>query len=1167
MYKIFSSGSGGALRCHLPKLIRVMKLTALLLFIFIIQLKAEGLAQTVTVKADKTPFKELIVKLHRSTGYNFIYNTELIKAVPPVSVNFKEAPLQVVFTKIFTNNGLDYVINKDDGTVVLSKKVVTMPTAAPPVQIKGTVTDEKGEALPGAIIRVKGSNAAASTNLQGAFIILAPDDNKTLVVSLLGFETQEVTVGSGNTIAVVLKAKDSRLDEVLVIGYGTQKRSDVTTAMSSLQSAAIAERGVTRIDQALVGQVAGVTVKQTTGLPGKGFSVQIRGSGSISAGNEPLYVIDGFPLGQSSQDGVGGFSGGNALDNLNPDDIESMEILKDAAAAAIYGSRGSNGVVIITTKKGKVGKAKIQFNSSAGYSEAVRKVDMLSGEEWIDRAKEIITAAYVNAYGARGATANDDIARRISIVGSNNVAYVPDARWYMPGYPGLKFVDWQDEIFRKGVLQNHQVSASGGTNNVNYFVSANNIRQQGIVVGTDNTQYSVRANIEANLNQKLKVGVNINPSYSKLNDPGVEGKDVIYHQSLFLPPVVEDTAGVYTNAFKNNQYNYAVALNSPVAKAENQLGETKRNRIIASVYGIYTLLKGLTFKTSLNVDNSNIAFRRYTPYTVTNLLSVRNAQTTVNTSGGYQTTNNQAFVNENTLNYSTTLAKNHSLNLLLGQSYNYFYSENSVMNSVGGYNNATIQTLNAALGISGRTTAAKNTLVSFFSRAQYSFKNRYLISGSIRTDGSSRFGDNNKYGVFPAGSIGWRVIEESFMKKLPVFSDLKLRATYGVTGNNSIPDFRAIPTIGSYGYVLGTGQAIAIGQAPNRIANPDLKWEKNRTVDFGFDFGLFKNRITGSFDYYNRLTSDLLLNASTLWVTGFNVYLSNTGSVRNQGWEVELATKNLTGKFQWNTNLQFTHNKNKVVSLANGQKQILMPSLYTGVQNSILRVGEALNSIYVVKQVGILSQEDINNKAARFGNQAVGDPKFEDFDNNGVIDGNDRQIVGHPNPDYTWGITNTFSYKGFDLRVFVQGQLGGSIYSILGRAVSQTSLGYTYNQLGDARDRWRSPSDPGAGLRGKAYSTLSNLVNTDWLYSSDYFRVRNITLGYNLKNVLKVKAVSTARVFVSADNFFGRDKYYGGANPESANTDLSGNGNYPQSGDYGGLPLAKTLLFGLNFSF
>jgi TonB-linked SusC/RagA family outer membrane protein len=524
-------------------------------------------------------------------------------------------------------------------------------------------------------------------------------------------------------------------------------------------------------------------------------------------------------------------------------------------------------------------------------------------------------------------------------------------------------------------------------------------------------------------------------------------------------------------------------------------------------------------------------------------------------------------VNENTLNYNKTFNGVHSLSVLLGQSYNLDRLDQSSVSSVGGYTSSTIQTLNAAATTTGSTSSQQNVLVSYFSRVQYGYKDKYLLSASIREDGSSRFGSNTKYGVFPSASLAWRVTQENFMKGFQTLSDLKLRASYGVNGSNNIGNYASIATIGSAGYSLGSTQVLANGQAPNVIANPDLKWERSQTYDLGLDFGFLRNRITGSFDYYNKLNTQLLLNVPTLGATGFTSYLSNAGSVRNIGQELELASRNFIGKFQWSTSINISHNSNKIVALYGNQTQIIIPNSFD-VADNILRVGSPINSIYVVRQIGILTQDDINNKVALYGSgETVGDPKYQDLNGDGVITEADKQIVGHPNPNYTWGVTNTFRFKGFDLSVLVQGQNGGSIYSLLGRAITRTGQGYTDNAPEFYVNRWRSPSDPGAGRVSKAYSTFGFVANTDWLYSSDYFRVRNITLGYNLKDVIKLKAVQGARVYVSAENYFGHDKYYGGLNPEAANTAISSNSAYPQSGDYGGLPLAKSLIFGLNFTF
>jgi len=1038
-------------------------------------------------------------------------------------------------------------------------------------KISGKVIDSKGLPIPGAVVQIKGTSNGTATDIDGKFSIRA-SKGQVLVVKSVGYVQREIPVGDNTNINVTLAETNSQLNEVVVVGYGAQKRENVTGAIASFKAGDLDEKPLTRVDQALVGEMAGVDVRQTTGVPGKAMSIQVRGAGSLAGGNEPLYVIDGFPLAVSAQGTNGSFST-NPLDNINPDDIESIEVLKDAAAAAIYGSRASNGVVLITTKHGKTGAPKISYNVYAGYNAAAKYLPMLNGPQWIDRATEMINAAYVLKYGAKGATANDSYATRLGIVGAFNAAYFLDPRWSQPGYPGLEFVDWQKAIEQHGLMMDHELSASGGTDNVKYYISGNYQDQNGFVKGLGYTAYSLRANVEVNVTKNLKLGVNIAPTYSVSEDPGVEGKDNIFHQAVSYTPVQEDTVGLYPNSFKNAQYAWSNSPNSPVAKLQNKIGETKRYRTLGTIFGEWEIIKGLSLRSSLNLDNTDNTGTSYTPYTISGNIAnrtfnpVSNPNLAANTSGSMSAYRRQTFVNENTLTYNKTFNNVHSLNILVGQSYNSNRLDQSSLSSVGGYTNTYVQTLNAAATTTGSSNSTEDVLVSYFSRVQYGYKNKYLLSASLRDDGSSRFGANTKYGIFPSASVGWRVIEENFMKKAPVFSDLKLRVSYGVNGNNAIGDYGSIAQLGTYGYVLGSTQALAVGQAPSNLANPDLRWEKSQEWDGGVDFGFFANRLTGSFDYYNKYTSQLLMQVPVLETTGFDNLISNAGAVRNIGEELELTSRNFIGKFQWSTTVNISHNANKVVKLSGNQQQIIIPNSFD-VSDAILRVGYPINSIYVVKQIGILTQADINNHAATYGTgETVGDPKYQDVNGDGVITEADKQIVGHPNPNYIWGVTNTFHYKGFDLSVLVQGQNGGSIYSLLGRAINRTGQGYTDNAPEFYVNRWRSPENPGAGTVSKAYSTFGFVANTNWLYSSDYVRVRDITLGYNLKDIIKLKAVSGARIYVTAENFFGHDKYYGGWNPEAQNTAISSQSAYPEAGDYGGLPLAKSLIFGLNVTF
>lgn len=1052
------------------------------------------------------------------------------------------------------------------------------------VTVSGVVTDSKKLPIPAASVLLKGTQQGTTTDLNGKFTIKA-SVGQTLTFKSVGFTDKDVTVGTSRTINVTLDETNSQLNEVVVIGYGTQKKANVSGALSSMRNTNLDERPITRVDQALVGQLAGVNVKQNSGLPGKAFSVQVRGTASISAGNEPLYVIDGFPLAlNSSNASTGNYSQGNPLDNINPADIESIDVLKDAAAAAIYGSRATNGVVIITTKHGKSGKPKISFNNSFGYNAASKQLDMLNGDEWIARATEIINATYLARTASVGGTAADNTdTRRINVnktlpanqqigPGQISTSYMLDPRWAIPGHPGLTDHNWQKLIERNGLMQNSQLTASGGNDYVSYYVSGAYQDQNSFIKNTGYKQYSVRANVDVNVSKKLKIGFNVAPTYSVTNDPGVEGKDNIFHQALSMSPIQEDSVGNYPNIGKNATYSWSNSTNGPLGKLENNIGINKRYRTLATAYGQYEIIDGLTFKSSVNFDNTDNQSNSYVPYITTGSLASRTFTGSNNllaaTSGSYSSYKRQTFVNENTLTYAKTFNSVHSLNFLLGQSYNYDRFDAASIKSNGGYNNASVQTLSAAAGVTGTTTGTLNVLISYFGRAQYSYKDKYLLSASLRTDGSSRFGSNTKFGWFPAASVAWRVTQEDFMKSVKTISDLKLRVSYGVNGNNGIGDYSTIPQIGGTNYVFGGTQAVAIGQAPSNVVNPNLKWEKSRTYDFGLDFGLFNNRLTGSFDYYNKRSTDLLLNVPVLETTGFNNLQTNIGAVNGVGQELELTSRNITGAFEWSTTFNIAHNSNKITALGPGQTQIIIPNSLN-VSDAILRVGQSLNSVYVLKYNGFLTAADIAANYPKYGPEAPGDPKFEDYNHDGQITEADKQIVGHPNPSFTAGLTNTFRYKNFDLSILIQGQSGGVIYSELARALSRPGQGFTDNTPRIFVDRWYSETNTGSGRFGKAYSTYNSPITAtqDAVYSTNYYRIRDITLGYNLKNLIKTGVVQGARIYMSMENFFGADKYYGGLNPDAANIAVSSNSNYAQSGDYGGLPLAKSLIFGVNFTF
>lgn len=1026
-------------------------------------------------------------------------------------------------------------------------------------KITGQVLDaEKGDILIGVTVTVKGTNKGTQTGPDGRFSLEAPNTgNVVLRFSYVGYQPQEVTAGS-TPMLVKLSPGGTSLNDVVVVGYGTQKKREVTGAVATFNAEKLDERPLTRVDQALVGQMAGVQVKQTTGAPGKPFSINVRGAGSIGASNEPLYVIDGFPLTTTGVNGAGNFASGSPLDNINPNDIESIQVLKDAAAAAIYGSRAANGVVIINTRKGKQGKVQFNVNAYTGISQASKKLDVLSPQAWIDRATLFINAQWEESASGRSASQNNEERRRILGLapGQVNPTYMTDDRWYRPGHPGLAFIDWQDAAFRTAPFQNYQLSASGGNELARYYISANYQNQQGFITGMDYKSYSARANVEANLSQRLKFGLNLAPTYSIRNDPGVEGKDNILHQLSTYTPVVEDTMGLYVNAYNNDRYIWGESPNSPIAKLQDRIGQTKMYRSLATAYLDLEVIKGLNLRTSLNFDNVDNSFKRYYPYTSSSSLSSRQSQPLEGVSGQYTSYRRQTFINENTISYNTSINGEHNISAMLGQSYNTFKIDEVTLSSTGNFTSTTTTTL--PVNSTGNTTESRSVLISYFGRAQYDYKGRYLLSASLRRDGSSRFGSDSRWGWFPSASIGWRVSDEAFLKGVEQINDLKLRASYGKSGNNNITDYGWLSTLSDYNYSFGGGSPLpASGRGNASIPNPDLHWEVSTTYNYGLDLTVFNNRITAAFDIYSKRNSDLLLNVPAAAASGFTTYLANVGKVLNKGWELELSTRNFTGPgFSWNTSINLSHNTNKVESLGTDQATIDITQNFGNDPYAVMQVGLPMYSINVVQQNGVLTADDIAKNAPMYGGQKVGDPRYVDANHDGKITAADRVVAGHPNPDYTWGITNSFRYKGFDLTVLVQGQNGGSIYSLFGRAVNRTGMGYIQNVL-----------DVDVSERGNYRTSFGSIANTDWLYSSDYVSVRNITLGYDLLRLIPKGYITAARVYVTAENWFRWDKYAGGWNPESANANLSSDSNYPMPGDYGGLPLAKSLILGVNFSF
>lgn len=1003
--------------------------------------------------------------------------------------------------------------------------------------VKGVVLDSTGETIIGANVMVRGTTNGTITDMDGNFSLSVPGNAKVLEVSFIGYETAMVAIPQSNVMKITLKESSVVLDEVVAVGYGVQKKGSVTGSIAKMDADKLEDRPVTNVVQALQGQLAGVEIRSTTGEPGQDIQIRVRGAASINAASDPLYVIDGVPV--------------DNLSGINPNDIQSIEVLKDASSSAIYGSRGANGVVLVTTKQGsKDDKVKVQFSASYGIQSLERKIDVLSPEEWIDFRTSVNNQAYVTRFGNKGATVNDDWEARKAIIGGVNYSYMNDPRWSQPGYGGLKLIDWQDEFFRLAPIQNYQLSVSGGRNNSLYRVSLGYLDQEGIATGTDYNRLNLRANIESKIFDRITVGINVSPSVAWGNGGRVDGKDSQAHSTITAVPVAEPEAGLYTGSEPYDRYMWAGGTVSPIAYMKASTNYNENIRLNTSAYVKADIWKGLRAEIMGAWNFVNIQQRQFVPSSVTNKWT--NGE-------GYETTarrndsRSHNLLFQALLNYNKQFGK-HSVSAMLGYSMEQSSGSSSDMRAKGFPNNSleVFDMNNVTMTRALADLVTPSRLLSYFGRMQYDYDDRYLLTFSIRRDGSSRFGSNNRWGTFPAVSGAWRISNEKFWNRELFISSLKLRGSWGTNGNNSIPVNAALGVLSSANYSFAS---TASGFAPVSSENKELGWEKTESWNVAVDMGMFGNRVYISADYYVKKTKDMLYQIAVPALVGYSKAWGNVGGIENKGWELELTTQNLTGKLKWTTSFNLAFNKNKVFSLGSDNSTV-----YTGFNNTtqLLKVGEPLKAYYLYDAVGVYQTSEDLKKYPVMSSSKVGDVRYRDVDGNGVIDSKDQTIVGKPTPDYTYGITNSFKYKNFDFSILITGQAGGKIYGLLGRAMDRPGMGATTNVLAHWKNMWRSEEDPGDGKTPGLNSSTGNLYDTRWLYSSDFVKIKNITLGYKIPFK---KYIDNARVYVSAENLYMWDKYDGGFSPESNNGGSTG--DY----DYGAYPQARVISAGVNIIF
>lgn len=1109
------------------KVLKIMKLTAIILLAFSIQLSAKVHSQTVNLHVHNMPLEMVFNQIKAQTDYTFVYTASMRKKFSTVNLDIDNLDIKQALNQCFKNQAFTYSII--DMAIILKMKEVKaqIPVIArQPRLIRGVVLDVNRQPLAGTSIKILGAQTGAVTDNQGKFsLTLTKDGEITLEVSRVGYQTETVKVMEMKELQIILTESTELLNDIVVVGYGTQKKEDLTGAISSIVAEDLKKTAITSPDQALQGRAAGVQVTQNSSAPGGSTTIRIRGGNSIQGGNEPLYVIDGVPV--YNDDGNSGASL-NGLSSIDPHDIASMQILKDASATAIYGSRGANGVVIITTKRGVAGHSDYNAGVYYGTQKVRRKYPLLNGTEFA----ELVNEANTNE-------GNSPVysPKEIAAIGNGT--------------------DWQDEIFREAPITNYYLSASGGDGKTQYAISGNYYKQEGVVLNSDFDRASFRLNLDKKMSSKFKISNTLGFSHSTANrartDGSLNGSGQVIANALMIFPTIPvyQPDGAFTLQTALGQL-----TDNPLALAVDSKNDVIVNRVLGSLFGEYTLSSALKLKVLFGIDGIFQKSGSYLPKSVLSgfqqggLASITNASTLT-------------WLNENTLTYDKVFNKKHHLTVLAGYTQQASRSENNYTASRGyindnlGYNN-----LGAGeVPLTPKSGVGTWGLISYLGRVNYKLEDRFLFTLTGRVDGSSRFGENNRYGYFPSGAFAWRLIEEPFIKNLNIFSDLKLRTSYGLTGNQEgIGNYPSQSLLDVQNYVLG--EAIQSGVGPNQIANPDLKWESTAQSDIGLDLGFFNNRLTIVADAYIKRTKDLLLNIIIPGTSGYTNALKNIGEVENKGFELGINTRNLEGAFSWNTAFNFSANKNTVLDIG-GAAQILSgqtANIGQNVNSGIIKVGEPLGVFYGYVTDGLFQQEDDIAGSAQ-PTAKPGDRKYKDLNKDNKIDDNDRKIIGRAQPKWFGGLTNSFSYGGFDLSIFFQGVYGNNILN-----ANRFELEYesgTTNQDRDMLDRW-TPEHTDTDIPRASVNRPANRISTRQVEDASYLRLKNIRLAYNFSSQLLTKwKIKSLQVYASAQNLVTWTDY-SGYDPE---VNRFGQDNLSQGFDYGSYPSAKTYLFGLNVTF
>jgi TonB-linked SusC/RagA family outer membrane protein len=1110
------------------KCLRIMRLTFLFIFVSLMQVSASLYSQStkLSLNFQNARVVDVLEAIENQSEFRFAYSAKYIDMNRKVNVEVKGKSIEQTLSILFEGAGVTYSIN--DRHIMLFRADME-PNSTQQQQSKsvsGKVTDSSGATVPGVSVVLKGTTTGTITDNNGNYSLSNISENATLQFSFVGMKMQEIVVAGKSSINVVLVEDAIGIEEVVAVGYGTGKKKDLSGSVASVKAEQIKNIPVTTMEQALVGRASGVQVIQG-GAPGDGATVRIRGI-STTGNNDPLWVVDGLAIGGSY--------------NLNPSDIETIDILKDASATAIYGSRAANGVIIVTTKRGKEGKTKVEFDSYYGVQQTWKQLNLLNGPEFATLANE----AYTN-----------------SSLPLNPVWANPES---------LSTTNWQNTIFQKGAIQNYNLSISGGTQKLKAALSLNYNNTEGTVITSKFERYSIRLNTDYEVSKRLRFGSNL--QFSRNSTIGVSTNDMS-NGLINIAVQMQPSRPIYN---PDGSYNVLLwpetgiyspwQVSNPIVRAHSVNNKNFGQRFTSSFFGELEIIGGLKFKSTIGINVTNTSTRDFTPLYITDPVNVQNNSFN---SLYWSMGEGLSYTAINTLTYGKILGKHNFTALIGSEAINgkYYNMNTNAQNTPSNE----IQVLDAAFSNKGMGNGSENAFVSYFGRINYIFNDKYIVQLNTRADGSYKFDPEHRWGYFPSGSVAWRMTNEEFMKPITFLNDLKLRASYGASGNqNSVSDFAYMSrySMHAIGYSLGLGdQAKAPASVLSNMGNPKLKWETQVMTDIGFDASLWENSISIVFDYYNKITNGLLVPIpvpSTLGAPD-NVLVQNAGKIKNSGLELALSYNGNVREFKYGIGANITTVKNEILSLGAGQPIMNNIDLVGGnAINTRTEVGHSIGEYYGLITNGIYQKASEILPSEIINGAKPGDRKYIDINKDGFIDGNDRTFIGSPIPKFFYGFNLNASFKGFDLTILFQGQQGnknlnilkGQLYNL--RNFNGAGVG---NVSRDLLNSWRGEGTSNTLTRIAYNPYWTNYAGSDfYVEDGSFFRCRSMQIGYTLPVSLANRVnLSSIRFYVNAQNLFTVTKY-GGFDPEISNSNALSTGV-----DQGQYPVARSFTLGVNLQF